>query len=214
MTPLITSQILLWIAVIALSVICLALTRQLGVLHERIAPMGALSMNRRLVGGSSAPKLALQSLTGATVAVGADAGTSGSGKCQLIFFLSPECPVCKTLLPILASIRQQERGWLSILLASDGGDIDSHRRFVRQHELEEFDYVVSETLGVTYGVSRLPYAVLVDEHGLVSALGLVNTREQLESLFEAKRLGKPTLQEYLHGGTAPTRNNVTEHALG
>jgi len=32
----------------------------------------------------------------------------------------------------------------------------------------------------------LPYAVLLDDQGLVRAKGLVNNREQLESLFNAR----------------------------
>src|SRR5882672_2552889 len=151
MTALLTSQITLWIVVVALSLVCLALTRQLGVLHERIAPMGALGLNRRLAGGSQAPVLSVQTLTGATITVGASGGASESSKCQLIFFLSPTCPVCKRLLPVLRSIQQRELAWLSIVLASDGGEIASHRTFVQQHDLEEFPYVLSETLGVSYG---------------------------------------------------------------
>jgi methylamine dehydrogenase accessory protein MauD len=200
MTTLLISQIVLWIVVIALSLVCLALTRQLGVLHERIAPMGALALNRRLTGGSAAPARSVQTLSGATLTVGARAGGPDSFKSQLIFFLSPECPVCKKLLPVLKSIRSREQAWLEVVLASDGGDIALHRQFVEQHGLNEFQYVVSDVLGVTYGISRLPYAVLIDQRGTVSALGLVNTREQLESLFEAKRLGTPTLQQHLNTG--------------
>jgi len=196
-TALLTSEIMLWIAVVALSLVCLALARQLGVLHERIAPMGALALNRRLSGGSRAPLLAVQTLTGSALTVGGSGDVGDARYCQLIFFLSPTCPVCKRLLPVLKSIQEHERAWLSIVLASDGGEAASHRTFVRRHDLGEFPYVLSETLGVTYGVSRLPYAVLIDEHGVVSALGLVNSREQLESLFEAKRLNKPTIQDFL-----------------
>lgn len=200
MTALLISQVVLWIVVLALSLVCLALTRQLGVLHERIAPMGALALNRRLTGGSPAPMLSLKTLNGATVTVGATGEIRESRQCQLIFFLSLACPVCKTLLPVLKSIQQRERAWLAILLASDGAEPASHRKFVQQHALEEFPYVLSETLGMTYGISRVPYAVLIDEQGTVSAVGLVNSREHLESLFEARRIGKPTIQEYLYAG--------------
>ena len=36
------SNIVLWIAVVALSAVVLALLRQVGILHERISPTGAL----------------------------------------------------------------------------------------------------------------------------------------------------------------------------
>ncbi len=39
---LIVSNLLLWVLVIVLAAVVLALVRQIGVLHERVAPVGAL----------------------------------------------------------------------------------------------------------------------------------------------------------------------------
>jgi hypothetical protein len=36
---------------------------------------------------------------------------------------------------------------------------------------------VSAPLGIAYQVGKLPYAVLIDEHGLLRARGLINSRE-------------------------------------
>ena len=58
---------------------------------------------------------------------------------------------------------------------------------------------MSASLGLAYQVGRLPFAALLDEHGILRARGLVNSREHLESLFEAKRLGVASLQEYFSG---------------
>ena len=44
---------------------------------------------------------------------------------------------------------------------------------------------------------QLPFAALVDEKGIVAAAGLVNTREHLESLIEAKRSGVASIQDWL-----------------
>jgi methylamine dehydrogenase accessory protein MauD len=185
------SVVMLWIAVIALIVVNLALARQIGVLFERLAPVGALSINPKLAGGSKAPILELISLLGQSQQIG------NSGGSQLLFFMSPSCPVCKTLLPIVRSIQQRERTWLTVILASDGEDDLFHERFVQKEELGQFAYIRSELLGRAYGVTRLPYAVLIDEKGVISSLGLVNSREHLESLVEAKRLRMPTIQAYL-----------------
>ena len=46
-------------------------------------------------------------------------------------------------------------------------------------------------------MSRLPYAVLIDERGIIRAKGMINTREHLESLFNAKELGVGSVQDYL-----------------
>jgi methylamine dehydrogenase accessory protein MauD len=69
--------------------------------------------------------------------------------------------------------------------------------FVRDKGLTKFPYVVSEQLGRSYGVAKLPYAVLIDEAGKLSSTGLVNTREHLESLFVAKETGVGSIQQFL-----------------
>jgi len=66
--------------------------------------------------------------------------------------------------------------------------------------------VLSADVGMTYKVGKLPYAVLIDEAGVIRAKGLINTREHLESLVEAKRMGVPSIQQYLkaaHPGAGP-----------
>jgi methylamine dehydrogenase accessory protein MauD len=187
---LIVSQILLGVVVLALSVVCFALARQIGVLHERIAPAGALSVNQRLKVGDAAPALSLTAIDGRAIGVG------GKDASELYFFLSPDCPICKTLLPIVRSIASAERDWLAVILASDGGDAEQHREFQIREKLDEFPYVLSEALGRSFGVGKRPYAVLVDDGGKIAAMGLVNSREHLESLFEAKERGVASLQEF------------------
>lgn len=189
------SQILLWIAVAVLGVLVAALARQVGVLHERIAPAGALTLHRKVNVGDKAPEMALATLDGNQIRIGGKRERRG----QLIFFLSPDCPVCKTLLPVVRSASAAERGWLDVVLASDG-DPAAHRRLAMAEGLAGFDYVLSEELGRSLGVSKLPYAVLIDEEGNIASLGLVNNREHLESLFEAKERRVASIQEYLARG--------------
>jgi methylamine dehydrogenase accessory protein MauD len=47
------------------------------------------------------------------------------------------------------------------------------------------------------GPRELPYAVLLDGAGVVRAKGLVNTREHLESLFEAHERDVASLQDFV-----------------
>jgi len=195
MTALAVSNLVLWLLMLVLTVVVLALVRQVGVLHERIAPAGALMLNRGLRVGEAAPKLDLADLEGRTHQLG---GARGDGRSTLVLFVSPSCPVCKSLLPAVKSSRKDERSWLEVILSGDG-ELTEQREFVRTQGLEEVPYIVSAALGLAYQVSRLPFAVLLDEQGVLRARGLVNSREHLESLFEAKRLGVASLQEYFSG---------------
>lgn len=190
---LLISNVLLWLAVLVLCGIVIALVRQIGVLHERIAPAGALALGQGPKVGDAMPPIELQALNGETVTIG---GHSPSGKSTLLFFLSPDCPVCKTLLPVLSSTRRTESEWLEVILASDG-DMQAQQRFVKASGLEGFTYVVSSELGISLRIGKLPYVVLLDEAGITRAQGLVNSREHLESIFEAKHQGVASIQEYL-----------------
>ena len=192
MTALAISNAILWLLVIGLCVALLAVIRQLGVLHERIAPVGALMLAKGLKVGESAPTVAAQDLEGRSISVGT---TRTDGRATLLMFVSPTCPVCKTLLPVLKSSLASERDWLDIILASDG-EIAAQREFVLAHRLGGFPYVVSAPLGIAYQASRLPFAALIDPQGVLRARGIVNSREHLESLFEAKRLGVASIQDY------------------
>ena len=189
---LIVSNAILWIVVLALLLAVIALSRQIGILYERIAPMGALMLDHGPKVGDVAPVFRLDSLGGGQVSV----GQSASGKSQLLFFLSPTCPVCKKLLPILKSISAAEAGWLELVFASDGNVVEQ-ADFYHRVNLEAFPYVLSTDLGMAFRVGKLPYAILIGDDGRVRAKGLVNSREQLESLFAAKELGVASVQEYL-----------------
>lgn len=186
------SQILLWIAVIVLATLVAALARQVGILHERIAPAGALTLHQKVNVGEVVSPMQFTTLDGAS----AEVGGKKSGKSQLLFFVSPDCPVCKSLLPVFKSAARAEAGWLDVMLASDG-DEAAQRRMVMEQGLAGIPFVLSESLGRAFGVSKLPYAVLIDEAGKVASLGLVNSREHLESLFEAKERGVASIQEFL-----------------
>lgn len=188
---LVVSNLVLWVAVLALLGTVFALARQIGILYERIAPMGALMLDNGPKVGDAAPAFDLVTLDGEHFATGGP-----RTKSLLLFFLSPTCPVCKKLLPILRRIAVDEKRWLDLAFASDG-DRDEHEAFRIRAELQQFPYLLSPDLGMAYRIGKLPYAVLLDEDGHVRAKGLVNSREQLESLFTARELGVASVQEFL-----------------
>ena len=189
MNVLIFSVAALWAVVVAMAVLMWAMLRQIGVLYERVAPVGALMDSAGPQVGEASPVFYLNSLNGGVTPVGAPGDVA-----RLVFFLSPTCPVCKQLLPVLSSIRADEARWLDVTLASDG-DEQKHRDFIAKQGLKDFSYVLSTDLGMAYRVQRLPFAVLIDKTGVVRAKGLINNREQLESLFNAHSAGVASFQE-------------------
>jgi methylamine dehydrogenase accessory protein MauD len=189
---LVISQIVLWIAVLAMAAVVVALVRQIGVLHERIAPMGALAIDRGPQVGEPSPVFDLIALDQRAVALGRP---SSEGRCTLLMFVSPTCPVCKKLIPVVKSFARRDSS-LSLIFASDG-DRAEQDRFARAQRIEDYPLVLSAQLGMTFRIGKLPYAVLIDQEGKIRAKGLVNTREHLESLLEARELGVASIQEYL-----------------
>lgn len=185
------SLVILWIVVILLAVTVVALARQVGVLHERVAPAGALMPTSGPKVGETTESLQVDLLSGLTMAIGGKTGT----RSRLVLFVSPTCPVCKMLVPTAKSMAKHEG--LELIFASDGDQVAQHEAYVRDLKMQDYPYVLSQTLGMRYGVSKLPFALLLGADGTLLGKGLVNTREHLESLVESVRLGVTTVQEYV-----------------
>jgi methylamine dehydrogenase accessory protein MauD len=176
---------------LGLAVLVFALARQVGVLHERIAPMGAMTSDHGPAVGELAPPLSMITLAGCRVEIG---GPSAPARSRLLLFVSPSCPVCKKLLPIARSFAGAER--LEVVLVGDG-EPAGQRAMIEEFGLEHLPYVNSPQVGMAFQVGKLPYAVLIDAHGVIRAKGLVNSREHLESLIVAEETGFGTIQAYL-----------------
>lgn len=185
------SNVLLWLMVILLSFVTLGLIRQIGVLHGRIAPAGALMIDKGVEPGQAAPQVTASDRFGKPVNFG-----YAAEKGQLLFFLSPTCPICKSLLPAVKAIAREQKG-LDVVYISDG-DMADQNALIKEHGLEDATYVVGPEVGMTYQIGKLPYVALIDAQGTLVAKGLANSREHLESLFEAQEMGVSSLQNYLN----------------
>jgi methylamine dehydrogenase accessory protein MauD len=199
---LLVSNVLLWCLVIVLALVVLALARQVGVLHERVAPAGALMPTTGPKVGEVTARATFRDLAGAEVVVG---GPGYDGRATLVLWISPTCPVCRALVPTAVSLAEAER--LRLVFASDGDRLDQHQAYVRDLRIAGYPYVVSQALGMSYAVSKLPFAVLIDAGGVLRGKGLVNTREHLESLVESMRTGIASLQDYI--AIADEQNDAT-----
>jgi len=193
LTSLIVSQILSWVVILILGTALLALARQVGVLHMRVAPAGALTTAGGPAVGEQAGAIAAHTLDGRMTVVGGEAhGT----KLRLLMFVSAACPLCKALIPMAKSFAHDER----IALTFVGDDEpDVQREMIAKQGLERYSFINGPEVGQAFGVGKLPYAVLLDEHGAILSKGLVNSREHLESLVIAHEMGIRSVQDYITG---------------
>ena len=199
MTPMTVTLGLLWVVVIFLSLAVLALARQVGILHERVAPAGALIHGAGPGVGEQSPRLEVHALAGNAITVG---GNLPAGKALLMLFISQTCPICKKLIPIAMDFSKSER--LDVLFVGDA-ELSEQRKLIDQFGLDEHCFVNGSKIGLAYRVDKLPYAVLLDDLGVIAAKGLVNSREHFESLLIAKETGFASIQSYLKARAEPVQ---------
>ena len=191
---LLVSNVVLWVLVIVMALVIVALARQVGILHERVAPAGALQPTEGPKVGELTEAMQLEDLNGNPVTVG---GVDAGDLVTFVLFISPTCPVCKSLVPTAKSLAKKESARMRLLFASDGDKREQHLAYAKDLQLDDYPYVLSEALGLAYHVSKLPFALLIGADGSLQSKGLVNTREHLESLVEAMDSGVATLQDYV-----------------
>jgi hypothetical protein len=88
-----------WVLLVVLAVVVVALARQVGVLHLRLAPTGALEVDDEGPPiGEAPPTRTARGHDGTTTLVG------GPGPGRLVAFVSPTCPICERILPSLPAV--------------------------------------------------------------------------------------------------------------
>jgi hypothetical protein len=85
-----------WVLLIVLAVVVVALARQVGTLHLRLGPRGALEVDTEGPElGSAPPPEAAIAADGSRVLLG------GQGPRRLVVFSSPTCSICRELAPAI-----------------------------------------------------------------------------------------------------------------
>ncbi len=191
LTALIVSQVISWGVILALVVAVLALARQVGVLHMRVAPAGALTTAGGPSVGARSPAIPARTLEGAAVTVG---GAAPGSALRLLMFVSASCPLCKGLIPMAKSFARDER--VQLIFVGDDDPV-AQRGMIEQHGIGSYQFINGPDVGQAFEVGKLPYAVLLDADGTVLSKGLVNSREHLESLVIAHEMGVRSVQDYI-----------------
>ncbi|HEX2235233.1 MAG TPA: hypothetical protein VHK89_03055 [Actinomycetota bacterium] len=173
------SYIVLWLVVAALCAVVVALARQIGTLHLRLGPRGALEMDDEGPPLGEAPQLvaARAAATGESVSLG------GPGRARLLLFASPGCMVCEQVLPGLGALGR--RAGMAAFVVSQLDVEEANASFTgvggRTPVLAAPDAFLS------WSIPGTPYVVVLDESGSVRAKGTPNNLEQMEGLVDSAR---------------------------
>jgi methylamine dehydrogenase accessory protein MauD len=168
------SYVVLWVLVVALALLTLALARQIGTLHLRLGPRGALELDQEGPPLDEAPEpVDARDLDGRPLNIG------GPGEPQLLLFVSPGCPVCREVLPSLPVAARV--GGMRPVVVSDSEDPRDADPGTNA------PVILGPTVARAYGVPGTPYAVALDRLGVVRAKGTINNLEQLEGLVDTAR---------------------------
>lgn len=185
------SHLLLWAVVIVLVIGVLALTRTIGILTARVPPARAMTTNAGPDIGNRLEEREVSTVVGERLRLVAP----GTG--WLVLAVSSDCPTCEALAPALKSIARDHSDELRIALMAIRGEEASVARFVERSRLHRFPVVIDRDLTELWNLRSTPYAVLIDAEGVVRAKGIVNNREQLDSLILAELTGWATAEDGL-----------------
>jgi methylamine dehydrogenase accessory protein MauD len=176
----------LWLLVIALSVIVVSLARQIGTLHLRLGPRGALEMDDEGPPlGEPVEPFEVTDTDGTSAAIG------GPGEAQLLLFVSPGCMVCKQVLPALPVIAAAGKMRPYVIT-----DVDVHEttRAYNGRDLKAA-LVPGVEINQAYDIPGTPYVLVLDELAVVRAKGTVNNLEQMEGLIDTAQRRLSTTEE-------------------
>ena len=181
------SYLVLWALVLVLCAIVVALARQIGTLHLRLGPRGALEIDEEGPPlGESPPPFEALAVSGENVTIG------GPGQAQVVMFVSPGCHLCDQVLPSLGPIRSAEE--FRPYVVTDADVFETMGGF----DVKEIEAPVipSSRLAQSYAIPGTPYVVVLDELGIVRAKGTANNLEQVEGLLDtARRRARADLRE-------------------
>lgn len=187
MTWLLISNMTLLAVVAGLALVVFSLTRQIGVLHERTAPVGVLRAAPVIEKGSTVPELEMRTLAGAHVGL---RDASRAGHWTALLFVAADCPICKSILPAYLDQLHDHGASLQGFWVSDGTDTAAYPAYAQAYGLDEERYLVSQELGLHFQVRQLPSLVLIDHQARLALNRVVHNPRQLHGLFQRAEVGR------------------------
>jgi methylamine dehydrogenase accessory protein MauD len=171
-----TAYLALWIAVLFLAFLQLGALRAVAPLRWRVAQLEATTPSRvgrsGLRSAKKAPEFTLPSISGDDIEL-----RHYAGRRLLLVFMQPGCGPCHDIVPELN--RLHDAGELKVIVIHNG-DTEAVRGWVDQNR-PRFSVAMQERFNLSkcYEVFATPYAFLIDERGVITARGIVSTKQYL-----------------------------------
>lgn len=169
------SYVLLWIVTVATMLMLIAVLRQIGILHVRLGPTGALEVADGPPLGADLADIAEElTLAGAPVSSVAGAGL------RLLVITSRDCSLCDVLAPSVRTWMRRHDVKVLVAMAPGDGDDLAYAQKHRYPADAVFRIAASES---AIGHVGTPFGIVVDESWTLMSKGVVNNAEHLESLL-------------------------------
>lgn len=156
-------------------VLLMVLIRQYGLVVGRLGPAGARMSEE---GPEPGEKLDLSALAAVTAS---PVFERDSGRPLLLYFLDPGCRTCKEVLSMVPIVARTER-WLDqavISLREPEGGLLTWKDLIPS----TVPVGIGPTVAAGWNIYGGPFALAVDAQRQVRAKGIVNTKEDLDSLI-------------------------------
>lgn len=180
------STLLLTVFTLGLTLGVFVLARQIGVLHERLAPIGVQPVLSGLQAGQALPQVTARTLTDAPVAIG------GASRAMMLMFVSADCPVCKRALPVARTVAQEHN--LDLVLIGEG-EVAALSAMAHRTPLDGVPLLVSMELLLLMQIGRLPTVVVLDSRGVITARDVASSRREIEALVATLPQARPALMK-------------------
>jgi methylamine dehydrogenase accessory protein MauD len=173
---LLVATLALWVVVLFLAFLLLGVLRSVALLRWQMAQLEATMPTRvgrsGLRPGKRAPKFTLPTTAGGEIGLEHYAGSK-----VLLVFMQPGCGPCHGIVPELNRLHDADEVQVLVI---HNGDPEAVRVWIKKHR-PHFAVAVQEhfNLSKRYEVFATPFAFLIDERGVISARGVVSTKQYL-----------------------------------
>jgi len=171
----------LWILVLVETGLLLRLLHLLGDLREQGILLPATHQPVPSVGGlevgAQAPSFSATDYEGSSVQL-----EDLQGQQRILAFISPDCSACAGATEALRTLTRDERN-LKVLLIGDTNS-EANRLYAAERDIQIPILTPPPDLAKkVYQIQGVPFVFVIDSAGIIRAKGIVNQREQLQSLL-------------------------------